>query len=287
MMISKQKLLDLMNESKTSIQDLAVGINVNYSTVNRIVNGETAAPRVDTIYSIANFFGVDPSLICESLSDDNVVNQHGAMTFDNIQNLLTFLINKTGIRSTTLLHRASGIAKSTLDKLLSGETIAPNLQTMQKLSEYFNLTIEQIEGQKPILVNALQEVHLSKRLLPVVDMGNINEWIFGDYNNVKVSNYVHSTLLVGKLSFALKIPDDSYEPDFFRNSTLIIDTQAEINDGSYIIAKYFQTNRVSLYEVKSKDETFSFRQVNLDEPSKKIHELEIIGVAVQEVRNLK
>jgi transcriptional regulator with XRE-family HTH domain len=247
------------------------------------------APRVDTIYSIANFFGVDPSMICESLSDDNVASQSGAMTFDNIQNLLTFLINKTGIRSTTLLHRASGIAKSTLDKLLSGETSTPNLQTMQKLSEYFNLTIEQIEGQKPILINALQEVQLSKRLLPVVDMENINEWIFGDYNNVKVSNYVHSTLLVGKLSFALKIPDDSYEPDFFMNSTLIIDTQAEINNGSYVITKDNKTNVVGISEaILDKNSNFNFRNVGSDSKMNANSSLyEVIGVAVQEVRNLK
>ena len=286
--ISKDKLLDLMNQSKVSIQDLAIGINTNYSTVNRIVNGETLTPRPETIHSIANFFGVSPSFICENLADDNCYDKKGATTFENAKDLLTFLMNKTGIKSTTLLHRASGIQKSTLDKLLSGDTATPNLQTVQKLSEYFNLSVEQIRGLKPITVHTLQEINLSKRLLPILSLTDIGEWIFGNYNNVKVTNYIHSTLFVGKLSFAIKIPDESYEPDFMANSTLVIDTQAEINNGSYVVIKNATSNEVGIYEVTlQQGHDMKLRKVGSNQNITHNASHEIIGVAVQEVRNLK
>lgn len=289
MIISKEKLLELMNQSKVSIQGLAVGINTNYSTVNRIINGETTMPRPETIHSIANFFGVDPSFICENLADDNALDKKGLVTFDNARDLLTFLMNKTGIKSTTLLHRAAGIQKSTLDKIISGDTITPNLQTVQKLSEYFNLSVEQIRGLKPIAVHTLQEINLAKKLLPVLSFSDVDEWTSGNCNNVKVTSYIHSTLFVGKLSFALKIPDNSYEPDFMANSTLVIDTQSEINNGSYVVIKDTISNEVSIYEVKLQRDSnnMSLKKVGSNQDITYDISLEIIGVAVQEVRNLK
>lgn len=288
-LISREKILELMNQSKLSIQDLAIGIKTNYSTVNRIVNGETIAPRIETIYSIANFFGVDSSVICDKLEDVNYLDKQDSVTFDNARDLLIFLMNKTGIKSTTLLHRASGIQKSTLDKIMSGDTITPNLQTVQKLSEFFNLSVEQIRGLKPIIVHTLQEISLSKRLLPVLSFADINEWIFGNYNDVKVNSYIHSTLLVGKLSFAIKIPDASYEPDFLANSTLVIDTQTPINNGNYVVMKNVLVNNIDIYQVTAQiDNSRTLRQVGsnnqsiIQDPS-----FEIIGVAVQEVRNLQ
>lgn len=48
------------------------------------------------------------------------------------------------------LSRKTKIPKTTINRLLSGQTPDPRISTVAALAKYFNISIEQLIGEKPL-----------------------------------------------------------------------------------------------------------------------------------------
>jgi transcriptional regulator with XRE-family HTH domain len=69
------------------------------------------------------------------------------------QNRLKFILRKLIIDAglnDIQLARASGIPYTTLNQLLNSDTVSPKVETIKPIAKYFNISIEQLIGDKPL-----------------------------------------------------------------------------------------------------------------------------------------
>ncbi|MCP4229507.1 MAG: helix-turn-helix transcriptional regulator [bacterium] len=65
-------------------------------------------------------------------------------------NLAKILRDLIGNRSTVEVAKEAGVSQQVISKILTGKSINPSVKVLEKLAEYFNVTIEQLIGDEEI-----------------------------------------------------------------------------------------------------------------------------------------
>jgi transcriptional regulator with XRE-family HTH domain len=71
----------------------------------------------------------------------------------NLANILRDLI---GNRSTVEVAKEAGVSQQVISKILTGKSINPSVKVLEKLAEYFNVTIEQLIGDEEITARRMK-----------------------------------------------------------------------------------------------------------------------------------
>ena len=135
------------------------------------------------------------------------------------------------------LARQTKIPQTTLQRIVCGGSLNPHFATLKKLAAYFDVTIEQLKGFEciPWLNNTCNQVPL------------LNWEQAGSWNNDKPpvpEISIFTDLNVNKNIFALKMEDASMEPQFSKNTILIIDGKKEPKDRSFVVVKLLDYPKV-------------------------------------------
>lgn len=282
-MLLADKLKYLMIQAGVSSAELAFNTNIERSTLTKILNGTTTAPRIDTIHTLAKYFNVD----INKLVDNDYEASFKFYTRTNMQlkDVLNGLMLTNGIATISLLNKYSGVPLSILSDILNGKTKQPQIKTLQQLAEFFNITVAQLSGIDPIPSYKTISVVPTRQVLPIFILTQVDEWIEG---KLKIADaYLNcSRSIVGDKSYAIKILDKKYIPDFNANHTLVVDNQEEVRVNDFIIAKVGEN--VSIYECcKIKEDTFVLREAgNSSKPFIiQKNQVALYGVVVQQLLN--
>ncbi len=163
------------------------------------------------------------------------------MTNDKLSETLKRILFHKDMRISDLA-RATGIPKPTAQRIVAGNCSRPHINSLTPIIEYFEITLQQLQGLDPI--DWLNDTEYLKELgvhqVPLLEWQQFNETIENPINLPKKSRNIFTEAIVSKDSFALKIKDSAMEPIFPIESLVIFDPQRAYKDRNYVLVKLQQ-----------------------------------------------
>ena len=284
-MFSSHKLQLLALNSGLNAEQLSAKTNINISTIVRLLNGTTTNPQPETVNSLAKYFGVSPAEFYEFNQDGKVLSANSSKPRD-IKEVLEYLLIKTGILNTSMLHKLSGIPKSNLDRILSGNTVKPNIATLKQLAQFFNLSIAQISGLANIDETLTTTLPKQLSRLPPIKINAVPRW----YNNTLEANisYINTTrLFIENKAFAILVENNKLKPDFEQGNILVLDSTITPDYSDFILV--MDDNDIFVCEFHGvQNGQLSYRPAGSRQiKQQNLAIIRIYGVVVQEIINRK
>lgn len=137
------------------------------------------------------------------------------------------------------LARATGLPQQTVQRIVAGNCTRPHISSLEPIAEFFNLSVAQLKGEKPISWQSTELIPLIEmgiRQVPLLDWIEIEDWEKNKNGFITHKNVV-TQVPVSDLAFALTIKDASMEPIFPIGSLVIIDPNKPYRDRSYVVVK--------------------------------------------------
>ncbi len=129
------------------------------------------------------------------------------------------------------LARRTCIPQPTLHRIAHGQHQKPHKKTLEILSDFFNITIDQLLGWEPI--ENLTSGKLPVSQLPILNCDDINSTHSLNTN----CQYLIYEKPISKNAFAIKMPDKSMEPLIIKDSLLIVDREKKPEYRNLIVVK--------------------------------------------------
>lgn len=177
----------------------------------------------------------------------------------NISSILQKLIHKKGL-SISELARRTNIPQPTIYRIAYGEHQRPHQKTLQALSNFFNLTIDQLIGLEPIEKSVLSKPSILQ--IPILNLEQIANW--PQKKNVGNTSHVIYEKPISDNGFALKMPDKSMEPLITRDALLIIDPDKKPEYRSLVVVKLYNFNEVVVRQLIKDAGNCYIRPLNQD-----------------------
>lgn len=281
MTISKKFLMGFRTKSTTISEDNYLP-NAQASTLDIRLTDEFIGNNTKT-HTVGTHVRVDQDVLSNDIEENA---KQITIRFTNIRELLVFFMDRVGIKSTTILHRYIDVTKDVLDDILSGEMIMPRTSALEKIANYFNLTLGQVVGDEDIKIGELQNVNVLTKTVPTVALSDVDEWLHGNKCLVDVLGYIYSNI-TGFDVFAIRVNDCNLIPDFLPNSNLIIDRSITIGSGKFALLYdsielvyflseiYCLDNNITKFRIAGTSAVKSFERY-----------IKIVGMIVQEVRHI-
>jgi transcriptional regulator with XRE-family HTH domain len=292
-MFSKKKFEELIAKSKMTPTEVAKKTKIQQTTISRLLTGNTTRPHPDTLDLLAKFFNVSTSYFLENISDETSKsnkNMDKFIKFNNTRDVLKYLMLKTGIINTTMLHKNTGVPMSSLNRILKGETEKSNIKTLQNLANYFNISLAQLRALEEIPSDKHFELNSIQKLLPLIDIKKITSWFNGDLKRQEIEKFLTTTKkILGEKSFAVLINTKDFEPDFKKNNIIIVDSSLNPEQHDFILASIkekgpfiyqFNTPEKSIKILLRKCGEYDFLTLEKKDTT-------IFGVIVQEIRDFR
>lgn len=150
----------------------------------------------------------------------------------SISETVRYLLKQHQDLSVSELSRQTNIPQPTLHHLLNGSTKRPRDKVLEKLAQFFSVSIAQLNGDEPIIPSFSMEIKQSLGLtsLPIISWEEIINW-------PTKTAYSHKEVLfdqeISDNSYALLMNNSTMEPVFPLNSLLIFDFQKQPADREY------------------------------------------------------
>jgi len=278
------KLSYLMMQAGISQRQLAIDTNIERSTLTKILNGSTITPKIDTVHTLARYFGVGiTDLLNDEYKKSLIKPMNGTKT---LQGVLSKLIEHNGIKTLAVLSQYTNVPISVLSDILNEKTLKPNIQTLTKLSTFFNVTIPQLMGVDSISKSFTPEAILFKTSIPLIELYQVNGYITNNLTDVKkYVNYPGRN--PDNNTFCIQITDNRFTPDFLPNQQLVVSTSKIFVNGDLIILNH--NNAVSIYEclIKNTDH-LTVREIGQKTCLKlNPEQVEVLGVVIKQIINIK
>lgn len=183
-------------------------------------------------------------------------------------------INSRGI-SESKLAKDLNLPYNTIKRLVMGETSDPRYSTLKLISEYLNISIDELldnKQAKPVMLPLLPWDNICDNLTNTSCLNN-ETW----HDWIPISSSTASS--INSNSFALKsLP--SMSPRFSDNTVFIIDPSLKPVDGDLVLVKFKKTNEASLKDLIIDPPNWMFKSLvdHASHITKNDYEHEIIGV---------
>lgn len=144
----------MLDNGIKNVKELADKIGMRSQTLGLIIRGETVNPREETLQPLADFFN---TTVNELLGIDD--------TFyfpDHLTNIMSYC----GLNDYKL-SEMSGVNRATISSITSGLSQNPNDATIQKLSSFLGVTVEQMKGLEALDLREL-ESNISAFKIPLL-----------------------------------------------------------------------------------------------------------------------
>lgn len=175
-----------------------------------------------------------------------------------IKNSLEILTEMHGISESDLCKEIK-ISQATLWRLLN-ENTDPRASTLTAIASYFQITVDQLLGNQPIMKTSSGVVDKSTTVyLPVFSLAKTSELI-KMLDKVVPSNWskwVDVEPSIKKTCFAVEVAGDSMWPDFTEGTLIIVDPSLTPKHRNYVLCQPHKTNELLFRQyIEERDEKF-------------------------------
>jgi transcriptional regulator with XRE-family HTH domain len=156
-------------------------------------------------------------------------------------NNIKILMQKHGLTIEELADELD-VSISTINRLLVGTKIDPRLSTLRPLAKFFEISIEELMGDKPLNVKLKDKDHFidNKQTLlqvPIIHWEQVKNAadIVHQLNFDKWDNWMTIFKVMSDDAYALQIQQSSLPPPFYFQSIIVIDPGKEPKDSDYAL----------------------------------------------------
>lgn len=136
------------------------------------------------------------------------------------------------------LSRRSGLPMITISRLKTGHTDDPRLSTLQKLANFFCVSLSQLVGDEPLILDIRQEARQSFRL-PLFYGEQWIHWTDEGVAETVLTNmdfhWIYTDQVSSDKAFALQIDSDLYGETFPKGSIVFIDCALPAKHSPYYV----------------------------------------------------
>ena len=147
------------------------------------------------------------------------------------------------------LARQTGLPQTTVNRLLLGSTADPRASTLRPIAKFFDITIDQLLGIEDIPQDRISGTFRATNRdawthVPIIEWNDAIAWL------LEMTTTTYTLTTNGPSLIALLASSHSHycppsmEPMFRRDSILIIDPDADLVDGKYVILTLDGSNTV-------------------------------------------
>ncbi|MBP9777560.1 MAG: helix-turn-helix domain-containing protein [Rickettsiaceae bacterium] len=137
------------------------------------------------------------------------------------------------------LSRLAKVPQPTLHHIMTGETKRPGKKTLNALANFFSITINQLTGVEPLLIEKKHELKVhSVRLITWDELKNLSTMNLSEPSDKKVITEIN----ISKQSFALISAGNKLEQLFPDGCILIFDALRQPKNRDFVIV-YIEENQ--------------------------------------------
>ena len=201
---------------------------------------------------------------------------------NRISEVLNKLLFERKIRATELARKID-VPQPTLHRIVSGKSPNPHISTIKPIAEFFNISIEQLKGERSLTDDSSSKLVNKHDLIqvPLYRWENLSIW----YGGLETEQCIVATHDISDDAFAVYMRDSSMEPQFARGTTLIIDPNKKSNDRSYVLVKLAENGFFIFRQLLIDADYYFLKALNSDLntfPMRLLHEDDqICGVLVE------
>jgi SOS-response transcriptional repressor LexA len=153
----------------------------------------------------------------------------------SLNEILNRLMFQRRIRTAELARRIN-IPQPTLSRIMSGITNNPHIASLKSIADFFDLTVDQLKGLQPIpWLDPKSPESAGWTKIPMLTYEEARRWA-EDKIDVSENDALFTDAKVGSRAYALTVKDASMEPQFSKDTILIIDPDKTPKDRSFVIA---------------------------------------------------
>ena len=181
-----------------------------------------------------------------------------------IRNSLQLLTEMHGV-SEAELYNQLGVSKSTFYRLLSG-AVDPRASTLTSIAAYFNVSVDQLLGNQPIVKSNIGEVSRSHEstYIPIFSMDKSEEFSQSP-ENMKPSGWskwLEVEPSISRKCFATALVGDSMWPNFTEGALLIADPNIPAEHRKYVICHLHENNEIVFRQYIRDGSEYMLKPVN-------------------------
>lgn len=211
-----------------------------------------------------------------------------AVNILGISSVLSFLIKQTGI-SEAELARKINIPRATINRLVSGKTPDPRASTLNIIASYFNVSVDQLLGIKPLFMNQNNDLitnnHITIPILNWKDAKNSNDLV----TTLKPDNHMEWISIdpsFDTAEFGLKLGGEAMWPLFQENTILVISTKKEVKNRDFVITHIKKTDEIIFRQLIIENQYKFLKALNNIFPTLPLESNDkIIGTVIQTRKN--
>lgn len=276
-------LKKLMLNSGISSKKLSDILKINRSTLIKILNGTTPNPRIETIHTIANYFKISAHELIGG--GETKAEEFGETPLPGkIKETILKLMEYSDIKTPKVLSNLSGIPYSVIEDVLLDKTTVPNINTLKKFANFFNVSVTQLLGFEEY--QHLAPLTTEEINIPVFSSDMIQDFSHSSREKLVPINHVRSFRKNNTNNiFAFVITTDSLRPDFSRDELLFIDAKELPRMNDFILAKV--DGNTNIFECINIGTDFIYLKTAGTFDAKKFNKSDVkfLGVIIQKILN--
>lgn len=177
------------------------------------------------------------------------------ITINSVAKILSKLIAQHDLNETELSQKI-GVPRATINRLTSGRTPDPRASTLQTIANYFEVSIDQLLGHKPLFSESGTKIISEKEdVLPILEWNEADKWKqkIKEAKTESMQNWLSFGKTSNPYLFALMVRGESMWPQFEEGFFLVVDPQKQAKSKDLIIAAILESNEIVFRKIIIED----------------------------------
>lgn len=166
---------------------------------------------------------------------------------NKVRKILISLLESRNINEAELSRR-TGISTATVNRLITGATPDMRISTLRAIADFFNISLDQLTGTKPLLSESIDKKVIKFPLIPWDKAGEWQELI-KDYTPENWSYWTTVSSEINKPYYGLTMLQQGFPLPFVQNAVLIIDPYMSPKDNQYVIVHCLKKGAVVIKKI--------------------------------------
>jgi transcriptional regulator with XRE-family HTH domain len=158
----------------------------------------------------------------------------------DLSTILKALIEEQHLSEAEFARRV-GIAQPVINRIINGKTPNPQIDTLNKIADYFLISVSQLIGQQPLPVNrakgSCQLSHQGWQLIPLITWQEAANLVKNPQLPA-TTEAILSDVASGDKVFVLRLSNTAMEPQFPAGALLVFELDRQPREADFVLVLY-------------------------------------------------